>query len=193
MNTSRPPSFRSDAAEPRHALRLLHLDEAIRRWLGVSDATGTPADESVGAKVSNWLRSAGDGPLFERLPALVAQLQSCLPTAQARSASDFDRAFAGALMHQAFNEVAYEAMRTGRADAFVCLKPYLQRNPDNEELAQLAQALASTPQAIELALRSLRRRLRGRVEAALELWSGTPDSRDTLRGHMRGAFTEPSP
>jgi hypothetical protein len=171
-----------------HAARILHLDFAIRRWLG--NDTG---ERTVGAYVSRWLREAGEGPRFERLFALVAELQAALPRARERTAADFDTAFAHALLHQAFAEVAREAARSGRADAFICLKPYLQDNPAEAELAVLARDLSMTPEAIGLALAGMRRRLRGRIEAARDLWAGNPESRDTLRRHMRAALREGTP
>jgi hypothetical protein len=174
------------------AHRALHLDHAIRRWLALDDEHG-PAERLLGATVLGWLRNAGDGPLFEKLPALVTELHSAFPVARERNQAEFDKAFAAALMQQAFADVAREAGRSGRADAFVCLRPYMQQNPGAAETAQLAQALAMTPQAIDLALASMRRRLRGRIEAALDLWSDSPASRDTLRRHMRAALTEPTP
>ena len=175
-----------------HATRVLHLDAAIRRWLG-DDAGETHARPLIGLHVSRWLREAGDGLLFERLPALVAELQLASPEARALAATEFDSAFAGALLQHAFAEVAREASRSGRAEAFVCLKPYLQEDPGPAELAALSQALAMSPQAIALALSGMRRRLRGRIEAALDLWSGSPESRDTLRRHMRAALREGTP
>ena len=186
-------------ATPRHAkhdaaraLRVLHLDQALRGWLGLGDAP-VEGDRLLGAIVANWFRAAGDGPRFEALPSLLAELQLSLPIARDKDPAEFDKAFAAALTQQAFAEVAREASRSGRAEVFVCLKPYLQDKPSPPELAQLAHALSLTPQAIELALASMRRRLRGRIEAALALWSGSPDSRDTLRRHMRAASREGNP
>jgi len=174
-----------------HALRVLHLDLAIRRWLGGGGAV--PVDRMLGAHVSRWLSEAGDGPLFERLPTLVAELQQSFPGTRERTAADFDTAFANVLVEQAFADVAREATRSGRADVFVSLKPHLQANPAGAELDTLAQALSMPPQAVELALAGMRRRLRGRIEAALDLWSGSPESRDTLRRHMRAALREGNP
>jgi hypothetical protein len=187
-----PAAAEARATEAQHALRVLHLDQAIRRWLGL-EASQSAEFRLLGAQVSRWLRTAEHGPLFARLPALVAELQGTLPAARGRSAGDFDKAFAAALTQQAFAEVAREAGRSGRADAFVCLKPYLQEDPSGAEREQLAQALELSPPAIELALASLRRRLRGRVEAALDLWSDGAESRDTLRRNMRAALTEGTP
>ena len=164
----------------------------MRRWLGL-DAVPANVDRLLASLASGWLRTAGDGPLFEALPALVAELQARLPEAQKRSATAFDEAFAEVLLQQAIAEVAREAARSGHVDAFVCLRPYLQENPGESELAQLARDLGRNPQAIELALASMRRRLRGRIEAALALWSGSPESRDTLRRHMRAALREGTP
>ena len=192
---SRPPK-RARLADLRHTLRLNHLDQAIRRWLGSDAASGAAAsavERLLGTTVSRWLDSIDDGPVFERLPTLVAELQAQLPAAQIRTAAEFDAAFAGLLVEQAFGEVAREAGRSGRAVVFVCLKPYFQENPSAPELVQLAQMLAVSPEAIELALGSMRRRLRGRVAAALDLWASTPDSRDTLRRHMRAALKETTP
>jgi hypothetical protein len=176
----------------QHASRVLHLDYAIRSWLGEA-AKPEAGERVIGAHASRWLREAGEGPHFERLFALVAELHAVLPAAQGRSAADFNAAFARALLHQAFAEVAREAVRSGRADAFVCLKPYLQGSPGEAELAVLSRELSMTPQAIGLALAGMRRRLRGRIEAALDLWSGGPESRDTLRRHMRAALREGTP
>jgi hypothetical protein len=175
-----------------HAMRVLHLDCAIRRWLG-EDLRMKPAAAMIGVHVSRWLREAGEGPPFGRLSALIAELQLALPEARPRTAAQFDSAFASALLHQAFADVAREAGRSGRAEAFICLKPYLQENPGEAELDALGRALAMTPQAIALALAGMRRRLRGRIEAALDLWSGSPESRDTLRRHMRAALREGTP
>jgi hypothetical protein len=194
MSSSRPlaDSTPERAADPRHAQRVLHLDRAIRRWLGC-DAGPQAAVRQLGPVVSRWLRTAEAAPVFGQLPALLAELQATLPAAGGRSASDFHRAFAAVLMQQAFAEVAREAARSGRADAFVCLQPFLQDDPSRVELERLAQALELSPPAIELALGSMRRRLRGRLEAALDLWADGPESRDTLRRHMRAALTEGTP
>jgi hypothetical protein len=192
--SNRHPAAPADdrPSDAQHALRVLHLDQAIRRWLAL-DTTPGNGHRLLGAHLSRWLRVAETGPLFERLPALVAELQVSFPAAKGRSAGDFDKAFAAALTQQAFAEVAREAGRSGRADAFVCLKPYLHEDPSASELEHLAHALALSPTAIELALASLRRRLRGRVEAALDLWSDSAESRDTLRRSMRAALTEGTP
>lgn len=187
---------RARASGQRHVHRLVLLNQVIGRWLGMEAGlgAGSPAgDRLLGTTVTRWLHTAGDGPLFAQFPGLVAELQLALPSARGRTAADFDKAFAGLLLQQACAEVAREAGRSGRAEAFVCLKPYLLGNPDANEQAQLAEALQLSPQAVDLALGSLRRRLRERIEAALNLWANSPDSRDTLRRHLRAALTEHSP
>jgi hypothetical protein len=197
MNTSRRSRHRSQPAVPeaekaRLALRALQLERAIRQWLG-----GPPGDRQLDhlarTTASAWLRESGDRPLVERLPTLLEGLGRLLPQSQATPAADFDRAFAGALMRHALDEVSREAERSGRMAAFERLRPHLQADPDARTLEQVAQALGLSPKGAELALVSLRRRLRGRIEAALDLWADGPESRDTLRRHMRAAFTEPSP
>lgn len=184
------------ASGQRHAHRLVLLDQVIGRWLGIESGrgAGAPAGNRVlGTTVTRWLHTAGDVPLFELFPVLVAELQRQLPSARGRAAADFDKAFAGQLLKEACAEVTREAGRAGRAEVFVCLKPYLYVDPVGTEWAQLADPLQLSPEAIELALGSLRRRLRERVEAALYLWANTPDSRDTLRRQLRAALTEQTP
>ena len=190
MSATRPSSSR--APHLRQAQRVLHLDQALRRWLDL-EAGSTEGDRLLGTRIARWLQEAGEGPVFGQLPGLLAELQRSLPAARDKDMADFDRDFAAALTGQALAEVAREAGRAGRAEIFVCLKPYLQHSPTPLELAQVAQALALAPQAIELALAGMRRRLRGRIEAALDLWSDTPESRDTLRRHMRAASREGTP
>lgn len=96
----------------------------------------------------------------------------------ADGASQFDRAWAKALLHKAFVALRRESdhMR------FDHLSPFLQREPDRGEYQALSEVFGMTPNTIAAAVRRLRRRLRDLLREEVRQ---TMDEGEDIEDEMR--------
>lgn len=159
---------------PTQALRLERaLDDALDAWPPAS-----PAEASL-------------------LTTLVSMMRKALASAGVGDAtpSELGAALARALMAQANDDIAREAMRAGHAEAFAALQPWLEREIDPATTEALGRQLAREPGDLDLALARLRRRYRQRIESGLALWSADAGQRNQLRRQLHAALAleEPQP
>ncbi|MBL9140015.1 MAG: sigma-70 family RNA polymerase sigma factor [Verrucomicrobiales bacterium] len=94
----------------------------------------------------------------------------------------FERQWALAVMEQAMARLAEEQAAAGKTADFEVLKPFLSREPDSGEYADLAAKLGTAPGTLAVRVHRLRERFRAMVRAVV---ADTVDSPWEVEAEMR--------
>lgn len=94
----------------------------------------------------------------------------------------FERQWALAVMEQAMARLSEEQAAAGKTADFEVLKPFLSREPDSGEYADLAASLGTAPGTLAVRVHRLRERFRAMVRAVV---ADTVDSPWEVEAEMR--------
>ncbi len=100
----------------------------------------------------------------------------------------FERQWALALMEDALRRLAAEQAANDRADFFAALRPFLSREPEPGEYANLANRLGLAPGTLAVQVHRLRERYRQLVRAAVADTVDSPLEIDAEMRHLLAAL-----
>ena len=176
--------------------RLSLFKATLGHWLNSQGVTASQHDAMIDAwesALAAWLETDGratQGDILSAFTHFLTRHQAPVPLPATPTLGSLTRAFASCMLVQAGREVENEAHGAGHAAAFTALRPYLERNPEPEQIADLVQMLGLDEATIATALASLRRRYRQRIESALVLCSESIEGRQSLRHRLHVALTQ---
>lgn len=168
------------------------LEASMSIWLQAAgwdrSATRAAVDAHAGW-LQAWLRDTAPAQRVERLAGLADDLARRLAPCATSPAANFLAAFARAMLATAVAEVEREAARAGHGGWFTSLRPFMHRDPDAAQRAELAAQFDAAGHTLDRALSRLRHRLHQRIEAALAAWAQDRAVRDALRRRLRDSLT----
>lgn len=125
----------------------------------------------------------GGGAILVALDALDAEQRFALePRTDETPDKSFDRRWAAALMEQAFTRLGAEQARSGKAELFARLKPFLAREIEPGEYDALAGELGMTSNTIAKTVQRLRLRARELLlDEAAQTVAAVADAEQELR------------
>jgi RNA polymerase sigma-70 factor (ECF subfamily) len=103
----------------------------------------------------------------------------------------FDRQWALALLEQALRRLADEHAAAGRPGAFAALRPFLSREPEPGEYAELAARLGLVPGTLAVQVHRLRERYRQLVRTVVADTVDSPLEVDAEMRHLLAALSPP--
>jgi hypothetical protein len=96
-------------------------------------------------------------------------------------ATALQRAFALEMLAIALERLRREALQFGRAELFEAVRPYLSREPTQQEYAALASQMGSTPLASVIAVKRLRQRFQELIDDELAQTVGNSQTLESER------------
>ena len=138
----------------------------------------------------------------EKVSVEVAELPPPLPlaeleqrqrgelTAESTPERAFQKSFALEVLARALNRLRLEAQAGGRVAMFDQLEPFLTSEPEPGQYEVLAQALATRPLALVVAIKRLRQRFRELVDEELSQTVATDADLDAERGALLAILGE---
>lgn len=109
-----------------------------------------------------------------------------LSTSSPNPADAFDQNWALVLMDQALAALRDEYHRSGRADIFTALEPFLTHDSGEDGYAQVCGQIGLTAQAFAVAVHRLRRRFRHCVREQVEMTVADPSEVEAEMKHLFG-------